>query len=57
MSTAGERPQLSDADLSRLLTLLKGADSVELLELSTKCAGNGVRRRRGDKNLSGQPGH
>jgi hypothetical protein len=30
MPTAGERPQLSDADLSRLLTLLKGADSVEL---------------------------
>jgi hypothetical protein len=30
MPTASERPRLSDADLSPLLTLLKGADSVEL---------------------------
>jgi hypothetical protein len=31
MPTDGGRPHLSDADLSRLLTLLKGADSVELI--------------------------
>jgi hypothetical protein len=30
MPTASERPRLSDADLSSLLTLLKGAGSVEL---------------------------
>jgi hypothetical protein len=32
-------------------------DGSRILELSTKCAGSGVRRRRGVEGLPGQPGH